>query len=111
MSGVRPRDPDPTGGYFQPVRVAVVDELAFGLSRITCKLPTAPTEVARDYDLHYVANANPTLEAFTLTSAPANSDVALSAAWPDESVESYLYYDALAQRLVDRRESMRVSWF
>ena len=109
--GYRPRDPDPTGGYYQPVRVSAGDELAFGLSRITCKLPTAPFDVARDYDLHYVANANPTLEPLTIDRVPPDTDVELGAAWPAAAVESYLYYDALAQKLVDRREAMRVSWF
>src|SRR5690606_7023206 len=66
----RPRDPDPTGGYYQPVRADVLGDIAFGLSRITCKLPTAPTHVARDYDLHYVANENPALDPFEIASAP-----------------------------------------
>jgi hypothetical protein len=109
--GFRPRDPDPTGGYYQPVRAEVRDLLAFGLSRITCKLPTAPPEVAREYDLSYVANRNPTLDPIVLATVPANSDVTLTASWPAESVETYLYYDSLARRLTERRESMRVSWF
>ncbi len=109
--GFRPRDPDGTGGYYQPVRADVVGDIAFGLSRITCKLPSAPTEVARDYDLHYVANANPVLEPLALASVPANAEVSLTASWPADSVESYLYYDGLAQQLVMRRESMRVSWY
>lgn len=109
--GFRPRDPDRTGGYYQPVRADVVGEVAVGLSRITCKLPTAPAEVARDYDLRYVANASPTLEPIVLDSVPAHSDVTLIATWPADAAETYLYYDALAQRLVERREAMRVSWF
>lgn len=109
--GFRPRDADSTGGYYQPVRVDAVDVLAFGLSRITCKLPTAPSEVAREYDLHYVANQNPILDAIELDSVPANTDVTLTSSWPAESVETYLYYDPLSQRLVERREAMRLSWF
>lgn len=107
----RPRDPDATGGYYQPVRADVLGDIAFGLSRITCKLPTAPTQVARDYDLHYVTNENPVLEPFVFASAPASSAVTLTASWPADSVEAYLYYDALGQRLVERREAMRVSWY
>jgi len=109
--GFRPRDADSTGGYYQPVRVDADDLLAFGLSRITCKLPTAPTDVAHDYDLHYVANQNPVLDPIGITDVPANSDVTLTATWPADSVESYLYYDPLSQHLVTRREAMRVSWF
>lgn len=109
--GFRPRDPDPTGGYYQPVRAQVGDLLAFGLSRITCKLPTAPAEVAREYDLRYAANQNPVLEPSLLATVPANSDVVLSASWPADAVETFLYYDSLSQSLVERRETMRVSWF
>ena len=110
-TGFRPRDPDPTGGYYQPIRADVDGLVAFGLSRITCKLPTAPPEVARDYDLGYVANANPTLDPVALTEVPADTDVQLVVSWPAASVESYLHYEALSQTLVTRREAMRLSWF
>ncbi len=109
----RSRDPDATGGYYQPVRVALPSDglLAFGLTRITCKLPRAPTEVALEYDQRYVANQNPVLAPMVLDRVPADTDVTLRAAWPASSVESYLYFDPAAQMLVERRESMRVSWF
>lgn len=107
----RPRDPDPTGGYYQPVRVAEGELLAFGLSRITCKLGNAPAEVARDYDLRYRANTNPVLDPIELTEVAAGAAVELRASWPASAVETYLYYDQLAQVLVERREAMRVSWF
>ncbi len=109
--GFRPRDADATGGYYQPMRVDVVDLLSFGLTRITCKLPGAPLEIARDYELRYLANVNPTLDAITLDHVPANTDVVLSATWPAAAVETYLYFDPQAQLLVDRREAMRLSWF
>jgi len=51
------------------------------------------------------------LEPLTLATVPANRYVELHAAWPAEAAETYLYYDALAQRLIERREAMRVSWF
>lgn len=109
--GFRPRDPDPTGGYYQPVRLDVADLLAFGNTRITCNLPTAPFDLAIRYMNEYVANNNPTLLPFELATAPANTDVTLAAAWPAEDAESFLYFDARTQQLVDRREAMRVSWF
>ncbi|MDX2086432.1 MAG: hypothetical protein SFX73_01225 [Kofleriaceae bacterium] len=109
--GFRPRSPDETGGYYQPVRVVADDLLAIGLTRITCKLPTAPTEIARAYDLAYVANTNPTLEPLVLTTVPADTDVTLTASWPASAVETYLHFDPVSQTLVDRREAMRVSWF
>lgn len=109
--GFRSRDADATGGYYQPVRAAVDGLLAFGLSRITCKLGRAPFDVAFDYDQRYVANANPTLLPVMLDRVPATSDVTLRAAWPAASAEPYIYFDPVSQTLVDRREAMRVSWF
>ena len=109
--GFRPRSPDATGGYYQPVRVVADELLAIGLTRITCKLPTAPAEVARDYDLRYVANQAPVLEPLALADVPADSDVTLTASWPASGVETYLYFDPTSQTLVERREGMRVSWF
>jgi hypothetical protein len=117
--GFRPRDPDPTGGYYQPVLADASDAgaaLAFGFTRITCNLPTAPPDVAHDYQTMYVANANPTLLPLAIDGAsaddvPAGADVTLVASWPPEAVESYLYFDPDAQVLVTRREAMRVSWF
>lgn len=110
-TGFRPRDPDPTGGYYQPLRVDVAGDIAFGMNRITCKLGNAPADLAHRYDLEYVPNANPVLDPIDLVEVPADRDVTLTASWPAESAESYVYFDRLAQRLVDRREAMRVSWF
>lgn len=107
----RSRDADATGGYYQPVRVAVDGLLAFGLPRITCKLGRAPFDVAFEYDQRYVANANPTLSPFAIDRVPANSDVTLRAAWPASAAESYLWFDPATQMLAARREAMRVSWF
>jgi len=110
--GFRPRDADPTGGYYQPV---LADEpgaaLAFGFTRITCNLPNAPSDVAHDYQTMYVANRNPTLLSSALSDVAAGSDVTLVAAWPPEAAEDYLYFDPESQALVIRHESMRVSWF
>jgi hypothetical protein len=110
----RPRDPDATGGFYQPVRADVDALIAFGLSRITCKLANATADLSREYDLRYAANRNPVLELPdepALAAVPAHADVALTAAWPADAAESYLYFDQLAQALVTRREAMRVSWF
>ena len=108
--GFRPRDPDPTGGFYQPVRADAGDAgISFGFARITCKLGSAPGDVAHDYQTMYVANANPVLHPLVLGNVAANSDVPLTAAWDEP--ETYLYYDPSSQTLVTRREAMRVSWF
>jgi hypothetical protein len=107
----RPRDADASGGYYQPVRLDVAGQLAFASSRITCKLATAPSAVAHDYDVRYVANSNPTLAPLALAAAPADADVPLTAAWPAGAAETYLAYDPVSQALVVRREALRLSWF
>lgn len=115
--GFRPRDADPTGGFYQPVRLDTdgLAPLSFALTRITCKLGQTSAAVARRYELEYVANRNPVLEPATgllaAGRAPANSDVELVAQWPADSAENYLAFDADRQDLVVRREAMRVSWF
>ena len=122
-TALRPRDPDPTGGYYQPVRADVDDLQAFAMSRITCNLPTAPNDVAHDYQTMYVANAAPALAPLAMHDAAtgepidptapiaAGRDVALVASWPAGAAEDYLWYDPVAQALVTRHEGMRVSWF
>jgi len=112
--GFRPRDPDATGGYYQPVRADAGDAgLAFGFARITCNLAGAPGDVAHDYQTMYRANATPLIQPLAadvdLAHVPASSDVTLTASW--NAPETYLYYDPDTQSLITRRESMRVSWF
>lgn len=112
-AGFRPRDPDPTGGYYQPLRVEAGPDIdvAFGFSRITCNLPTAPADVAFDYRMNYVPNSNPVLDPIELVDVPADSDVTLVASWPAGSAETFLWFDPLRQRLIERREALRLSWF
>ena len=108
--GFRPRDPDPTGGYYQPVRADAGDAgLAFGFTRITCGLAGAPGDVAHEYQTSYVANANPVLHPLVVGTVTAGADIPITASWDEP--ETYLYYDPASQTLVTRREAMRVSWF
>ncbi|MEO8549239.1 MAG: hypothetical protein ABI678_04680 [Kofleriaceae bacterium] len=122
--GFRPRDPDPTGGYYQPIRAEMrALAPAFGFTRITCNLANAPGDVAQQYKTTYVANTNPTLsplaldgtvlptDGLTPTTVAADHDVTLVASWPAAASEAFLYYDPDTQTLVTRREAMKVSWF
>ena len=121
--GFRPRDPDATGGFYQPVRAdAAGADLAFGFTRITCHLANAPADVAHDYLTMYVANANPTLAPLAISpqlgvdpdgaiAVAAHADLVLTAAWPAGAVESYLYFDPDRQVLVTRREAMHLAWY
>jgi hypothetical protein len=114
--GYRARDPDSTGGYYQPVRAQFPGaDVAFALERVTCNLANASADVAREYATTYVPNVNPKLLPLTadvdLGSVHASSHVALEAAWTPDSAESYVAFDPTSQAIVPRRESMRVSWF
>jgi hypothetical protein len=110
--GFRPRDPDATGGFYQPVRAALAaTDLAFGFTRITCDLATAPPDVAHAYLTMYVANQAPVVALDAPAHVTAGTAVAITASWPPDAAESYLYYDPVSQTLVVRREAMRVSWF
>lgn len=104
-ASLRPRDPDPTGGYYQPIRAELGDLVAFGMTRITCNLPTAPADVAAQYRAAYVANVAPVIDAFAVEGDRVVVRFAATTA------EAYLAYDPASQTLVDRRESLRASWF
>jgi hypothetical protein len=121
---LRPRDPDVTGGYYQPLRVELLSDprlVAFGFARVLCNLKNAPADAARDFAARYVANTNPTLlplEArdaagalVALDAIPAGARLVLRAAWPPAAAETYVIFDPASQLVVPRREAMRVSWF
>lgn len=137
MPPIRPRDPDVTGGFYQPLRVtlqipggtdAQVD-VAFELQRISCLLANAPIDVSRTFNLTYTANQNPSIDHVTLdpvnagtrvfgagsmpggTSVAAGTKMTLELAWPDAAAESYPVWDLASRTLTTHRESLRVSWF
>lgn len=107
--GLRPRDPDVTGGYYQPIRLEVGGEVAFGLERIRCNLAQAPLRVAQAYRERYVENQNPTVEPPESMSVKPGASVTWSA--PVSGAEDYVRYDPQARSLVDARETLTVSWF
>ncbi len=126
MPPLRPRDPDVSGGYYQPVRARFNGLQGFGLERVTCDLAQAGAAIAIQFAMQYKANNNPTISTVTaafsgqtITAFPGNATVSvpqgtkvdLNAAWPMDSVESYPVYDIVQQQIITHREAMRVSWF
>jgi hypothetical protein len=109
--GFRPRDPDPTGGYYQPVRALTPGPPTIGLSRVACNLGDAPTDIASDFGKRYRANANPSVDVDVPAQVAPGARAVLSASWKPGDAEAYIYFDHEAQAVVDRREAMRVSWF
>lgn len=124
---VRPRDPDVTGGFYQPIRARLAGAeaqsvTAFGFARITCNLANAPGDLAARFRNEYQRNLSPTLlpvearieGAETLLgfdAIPRGARVVLRAAWRPEDAERYALFDVKEQLIVTRRESLRVSWF
>jgi len=118
--GARPRDPDETGGYYQPLRVDVPGAVpAFHLGRLSCGLGAAPADAVRAFASAYLPNRNPRLTALsamlhgskvTLDHVPPGATLELRVSWPSEDAESYAYFEPRSQTVVTRREALRVAW-
>ena len=108
----RPRSPDLSGGYYQPVRVAVHTSTAsmvgFGAVRIRCNLAGAPPTIAQTYQRTYQANQNPML---SLHGGADTQEVVIEARWPSTAQEQFVNYDARTQQLTTATESLHLSWF
>jgi hypothetical protein len=111
----RAREPDATGGYYQPMRVALTGAIAFDEERLRCPLAQASFQVAQQYEQTYALNHNPVIELLAasapLASVPAGAEVALSLSWTADSVETFPLFDPVSFTLVDQQETMSVSWF
>ncbi len=128
----RPVDPDATGGYYQPVRLAAGAQIAVGLVRITCDVPGATPDQTTALSAHDHPNVNPAIDSLTdptlgtlaVESAGANAvarsqRLELTAHWAacDPSAtsctgsESYAFLDPQTHAVVYTREAIRVAWF
>jgi hypothetical protein len=136
----RPVDPDSTGGYYQPVRLAAGDQIAQAFVRVNCGNPpgATPAQLGALSTFETVANTNPAIKS-TMIILPDGSDggmlnpeetgkrnpvvvsqpVTFSANWdgcpPDASIctgsQTYALLDPLTFEVVYPQEQMRVSWF
>lgn len=67
MPQPRPVDPDQTGGYYQPLRVAGPDgSITLGETRLSCGVGGAPAVIGVEYGHRYHANANPAVDSLAL---------------------------------------------
>jgi hypothetical protein len=117
----RPRDPDATGGYYQPLRLQLAGtDDAFELARIRCDLANADATAARAFAAEYTPNQNPSLLTLSATAGgapvslsaiPSGTRVVLEASWPASAVETFAYYDPSSQAVTMQRESMQVAWY
>ncbi len=116
----RPRDPDRTGGFYQPVRIDALGEKTVAFVRIQCALPDAPADLARQLADTYSPNENPGAPALERRTAAgwgpfeavtAGESVSLRVRWDTASRERYAYLPPHGTALEKRLESMSVSWF
>ncbi len=119
----RPRDPDITGGYYQPLRADLAGaDTAFDLARIHCDLANASATSATAFAAAYTLNQNPALLPLTatisgsgaavdLSAIPASARLELQASWDAASAETFAYYDPTSQAVTTQREAMQVGWY
>lgn len=75
----RPVDPDPSGGYYQPVRLLVRDggqRVTVGTTRLVCGLADATAEVAADFGKRYRRNESPAIASLSLVRGAAAEVIA-----------------------------------
>ncbi len=127
---VRPRDPDSTGGYYLPVQLWLPNLptgalSGFALERIGCSLANAPSAAIQEYNSTYLPNNDPGIDHADLVDAAGNvlsldvgpqmvtagSVVTISATFAEGSAEVFPVLDPQSQTLVDRQESLSMSWF
>ena len=79
-------DPDPSGGFYQPVRLRVRDDSAFtaiGAARLACGISGATPEQSVDFSRRYRHNEYPALAALTIVRSGSSTIVAPDAPGSD----------------------------
>lgn len=119
----RPSDPDPTGGFYVPVRADYQPESgkgarSFGFIRVRCDLAGATRDVFDAYQKGYTDNLNPQVNELLLDNQARNelvvsagSTVNFSLAPNADDTEPYLVYSSFESALFDRVERLTVSWY
>jgi hypothetical protein len=119
----RPSDPDPTGGFYVPVRAdyqpaSGKGARSFGFLRVRCDLAGATRDVFDAFQKGYTNNVNPQVsellldsQAATQIAVSAGSTVEFSLAPGADGSEPYLVYSSFESKLFDRVETLTVSWY
>ena len=104
----RPADPDPSGGYYQPVRVAIAGtdsrSVAIGEVRLSCGLPNSSAAATQEFKTRSKPNTNPELLSVEIvgdskeplatqdsgesTRVAPGATITLRASWPECPAES-----------------------
>ncbi len=117
--GVRPRDADATGGFYQPVGVRLDDAASFAFVRLWCRPAGISLDLAQAWARAARPNTTPT---FTLLAAiaghparfealPAGAAIDLFADWSSSPEELYVLVAPGSGTLQTATERYDVSWF
>lgn len=113
-----PNAPDGTGGYYQPLRVALGDRTTVVRQRLRCALPGAPIDVARTFAQDYQPNQAPVVGAVrAFVDGVEHPTDALPHTLRVELrielgvAEPYLWYESRRGELRTVREQQTTSWF
>jgi hypothetical protein len=105
----RATDPDATGGYYQPLRLGSPGAVSIAEVRIRRGLAGATQEQVAQFGASKL-NENP-----TIASLAHPDTVARGARVPlhleHSQPESYLWLDPASRALVERTETVRISWY
>ncbi len=120
----RPSDPDPSGGYFLPIRAEDESDAArpsFGFQRIRCDLAGATRDIFEAYQARYQENLHPDIVRVVATGAGelqqgqsmviSNRQTELRLEISSDSFEPYVVYSAIDSALYDATETLRVHWY
>ncbi len=122
----RPVDADSTGGYFQPVRVALAEAVAFGGVRLSCGLTGVTSQQLTEFNRRFVPNRNPAIASVMINGVDAavatvraGDRVTLELRWvecPSDEVacdgaETYASFSLASRSVVSRREAMAAAFY
>lgn len=116
---LRPRDPDETGGFYQPLRVDIPGAAtAVVRIRTLCPLSEAPIEAIQRYTAEYERNRVPEISGLSVRHAgvelgeevPSDTALELEVQLRPEARESYLLFDRTTGTLRDEDEILYASW-
>lgn len=119
-AGLRPSDPDATGGYYQPLRLTLEGETSVFRQRIRCALPDAPLARVQEFEARYRDNRHPAIEQLSLRvqgaardfgALPPSASVALELALAPDARERYARFDHRSGRVVLEQERLSATWY
>ena len=118
-AGDRPRDPDATGGYYQPVGLELEGQRSFVFVRLRCDPANVSYATAQAFRLAAKPNTNPSFsltarvngEAIDWSSLPSGAEIELGADWSASPEEAFPYVDPSTFELRTQVERYDVSWF